>query len=54
MLFLGTDTDDLSELGAEFEICMGKERERHKFHQVDGSPDAALFTALAGWRGKAQ
>ena len=31
MLFLGTDTDDLSELGAEFEICMGKEEERHVF-----------------------
>jgi hypothetical protein len=31
MLFLGTDTDDLSELGAEFEICMGKEAERHVF-----------------------
>ena len=31
MLFLGTDTDDLSELGAEFEICLGKEEERHVF-----------------------
>ncbi len=31
MLFLGTDADDLSELGAEFEICMGKEREKHVF-----------------------
>jgi hypothetical protein len=31
MLFLGTDADDISELGAEFEICMGKEQERHIF-----------------------
>ena len=31
MLFLGTDTDDLSKLGAEFEICVGKEEERHVF-----------------------
>jgi len=28
-LFLGTDTDDLSELGAELETGMGKEMERH-------------------------
>jgi hypothetical protein len=31
MCFLGTDTDDLSDLGAEFEICLGKEEERHVF-----------------------
>jgi len=31
MLFLGTNTDDLNELGAEFEICLGKELERHVF-----------------------
>jgi hypothetical protein len=31
MLFLGTDADDLSQLNAEFEICMGKEEERHVF-----------------------
>jgi hypothetical protein len=31
MCFLGSDPDDLSELGAEFEICMGKEQERHVF-----------------------
>jgi hypothetical protein len=31
MLFLGSDTADLNELGAEFEICLGKEEERHVF-----------------------
>jgi hypothetical protein len=31
MLFLGSDPDDLSNLGGEFEICMGKEEERHSF-----------------------
>jgi hypothetical protein len=31
MLFLGTDTEDLSKMDAEFEICMGKEEERHAF-----------------------
>lgn len=31
MLFLGADPDDLSQLGGEFEICMGKEEERHVF-----------------------
>ncbi|HTY81845.1 MAG TPA: hypothetical protein VMB24_03600 [Dehalococcoidales bacterium] len=31
MLFLGSDPEDLSNLGAEFEICMGKEQERHVF-----------------------
>jgi uncharacterized RmlC-like cupin family protein len=31
MLFLGTDMDNLNELGAEFEICLGKELERHVF-----------------------
>jgi hypothetical protein len=31
MCFLGTDTDDLSQFGAEFEICLGKEEERHSF-----------------------
>jgi hypothetical protein len=31
MLFLGTDTDNLNELGATFEICLGKELERHEF-----------------------
>jgi len=31
MLFLGTDTDDLNQFGAEFEICLGKELERHAF-----------------------
>ena len=35
MMFLGTDTDDLSDLGADFEICMGKEMEKHKFNKVD-------------------
>jgi hypothetical protein len=33
MMFLGTDTDDLSDLGADFEICMGKEIEKHKFNK---------------------
>jgi hypothetical protein len=31
MCFLGTDTDDLGDLGADFEICMGKEQEKHAF-----------------------
>jgi hypothetical protein len=31
MLFLGSDPNDLSNLGGEFEICMGKEEERHVF-----------------------
>lgn len=31
MCFLGTNPDDLTEFGAEFEICMGKEEERHVF-----------------------
>jgi hypothetical protein len=29
MLFLGTDTDDLNRMDAEFEICLGEEMERH-------------------------
>jgi hypothetical protein len=33
MLFLGTDIDDISRLNAEFEICMGKELEKHVFAQ---------------------
>jgi hypothetical protein len=33
MFFMGTDTDDLNNLGAEFEICLGKEEERHVFTQ---------------------
>jgi hypothetical protein len=33
MCFLGTDTDDPSDLGAEFEICLGKEEERHVFNK---------------------
>jgi len=31
MMFLGTDPDDLSELGADFEICLGKEQEKHTY-----------------------
>ncbi len=31
MLFLGTDTDDISKFNAEFEICMGQELEKHVF-----------------------
>jgi hypothetical protein len=33
MMFLGTDTDDLSDLGADFEICMGEEMEKHTFNK---------------------
>ena len=33
MCFVGTDPDDLNELGAEFEICLGKEEERHQFNK---------------------
>lgn len=29
MLFIGTDTDDMGELGAEVELCMGKEGEKY-------------------------
>jgi len=29
LLFMGTDTDDLSKLGGEAEICLGKEKEKH-------------------------
>ena len=31
MCFVGMDTDDLGELGAEFEICVGKELEKYSF-----------------------
>ncbi|MCS7114925.1 MAG: hypothetical protein RMJ15_06740 [Nitrososphaerota archaeon] len=31
MLFLSTDPYNMEDLGAEFEICLGKEMERHKF-----------------------
>ncbi len=31
MLFLGSDPNDLNELGGEFAICLGKEEERHIF-----------------------
>jgi hypothetical protein len=33
MMFLGTNPDDLSDLGADFEICLGKEQEKHKFNK---------------------
>ncbi len=33
MMFLGTDTDNLSDLGADFEICLGKEMEKFKFNK---------------------
>jgi hypothetical protein len=33
MMFVGTDTDDLGELHADFEICMGKEMEKHQFNR---------------------
>jgi hypothetical protein len=31
MVWLGSDTSDLSELGAEIELCLGEEKERHMF-----------------------
>jgi hypothetical protein len=31
MMFLGTNPYDLTDLGAEFEICLGKELEKHTF-----------------------
>jgi hypothetical protein len=31
MIWLGADTSDLSELGAEIELCLGEEKERHMF-----------------------
>ena len=31
MCFLGTDPDEPEDLGAEFEICLGEEEERHVF-----------------------
>ena len=31
MCFLGTDINDLNDFGAEFEICLGDEMERHSF-----------------------
>ena len=31
MLFVGTDPYNMGDLGAEFEICLGKELEKHKF-----------------------
>ena len=31
MMFLGTDPYDLNDLGADFEICMGREMEKHRF-----------------------
>lgn len=33
MIFQGTDPDDLNELGADFEICMGKELEKYAFNK---------------------
>jgi hypothetical protein len=33
MCFVGTDPDDLTDLGADFEICLGKEEERHVFNK---------------------
>ncbi len=33
MMFMGTDTDDLTDLGADFEICLGKEMEKHTFNK---------------------
>jgi hypothetical protein len=33
MMFMGTDPYNLGELGADFEICLGKEQEKHKFNK---------------------
>jgi hypothetical protein len=33
MMFLSTNPDDLSDLGADFEICLGKEQEKHSFNK---------------------
>jgi hypothetical protein len=33
MFLMGADTDDLNYFGADFEICLGKEQERHVFNQ---------------------
>lgn len=48
MCFLGTDTDDPTDLGAEFDICLGKEEERHVFKK-----STAVVTPpfLAHWPG---
>ena len=48
MCFLGTDTDNLSDLGAEFEICLGKEEERHAF---TGSTAVVTPPFLPHWPG---
>jgi hypothetical protein len=50
MLFLGSDPNDLTDLGGEFEICMGKEEERHVF-----TKPTAVITApfLPHWPGGA-
>jgi len=33
LIFLGMDDDDASVLGAEVELCMGEEKERHIFNK---------------------
>jgi hypothetical protein len=50
MLFLGSDPNDLSNLGGEFEICLGKEEERHVFN----TPTAVITPPfLPHWPGGA-
>ena len=34
LLFIGLDTDDLTKLGAEVELCLGTEKEKHRFDQA--------------------
>ncbi len=33
MCFVGTDPEDMGDLGADFEICLGKEMEKHTFNR---------------------
>jgi hypothetical protein len=33
MMFMGTDPYNMEELGADFEICLGKEEEKHTFNK---------------------
>lgn len=48
MCFLGTDPDNPEDLGAEFEICLGKEEERHAF---TGSTAVVTPPFLPHWPG---
>jgi hypothetical protein len=42
LIFLGIDEDDASKLGAQVELCMGKEKEKHTFDK------SALVSVPAG------